>query len=153
METRWLAAWPWWQSSFLPVLGLPPGEPCLPLTDGWWQRQRQVEWLETTLPLSAAVSSHNLAATKHSNYCAAYIWLKLEEWWYLTDDGETPVEHLASAPLHSHELLPLQRCTRTQKTLQKSCCLLLFIVSATNWCPTTDKPSSGNYHDSSEDCE
>merc|ERR1711934_859739 len=25
-----------------------------------------------------------------------------------TDDGETPVEHLASAPLHSHELLPLQ---------------------------------------------
>jgi len=26
-----------------------------------------------------------------------------------TDDGETPVEHLASAPLHSHELLPLQR--------------------------------------------
>jgi len=41
-----------------------------------------------------------------------------------TDDGETPVEHLASAPLHSHELLPLQRCTRTQKTLQKSCCLL-----------------------------
>jgi len=38
-----------------------------------------------------------------------------------TDDGETPVEHLASAPLHSHELLPLQRY-KSQKTLQNVYC-------------------------------
>ena len=43
--------------------------------------------------------------------------------YHFPDDGETPVEHLASAPLHSHELLPLQRY-KSQKTLQNVYCWL-----------------------------
>ena len=55
-QTRWLVAWPSWQSSFLPGLALPSGELLLPLTDGRWQLQRQVEWLGATASLSAMIS-------------------------------------------------------------------------------------------------
>ena len=58
------------------------------------------------------------------------------------DGGESPIEHIASAPLHSHELLPLQRFKSLYKIFHQwirtklKVCFQLF--PATNCSPTTD---------------